>query len=84
MYSKTRNTLTALIAASLFLASGWIIGRPIDTARDVQLIDARDQPVNAHPNGVGQAQVREHRLLRLSLAMPYYSFSLTNVARRAD
>ena len=30
MYSKTRNTLTALIVASLFLTAGWMFGRPVE------------------------------------------------------
>lgn len=31
MYSKTRNTLTALVAASLFVVSGWLFGHPVTT-----------------------------------------------------
>ncbi len=86
MYSKSRNTLTALIVASLFLATSWLAGRPLDAT---QLAASHATPAPAastrqDPPGIGQAILHGHRVTRLSLAMPYYSFSLTTSDRRAD
>ncbi|MBS0576928.1 MAG: hypothetical protein JSS45_11005 [Proteobacteria bacterium] len=85
MYSKTRNTLTALIAATLFMASGWMLGRPLD-ATALPSGNLLAQPSHDDDAGasMGVTILRGHHDLRLSLSMPYYSFSLMKSDRRAD
>lgn len=88
MYSKTRNSLTALATAALFLASTWMLGQPL-----------RAEQALAHTGGNGgttlavvpsassrldPSTLRAHHSLRLRLAMPYYSFSLTTFDRGVD
>ncbi|MEO8742731.1 MAG: hypothetical protein ABI365_06005 [Lysobacteraceae bacterium] len=86
MYSKTRNTLIALIAASLFATTGVMFGQPIPTpaqsqpSMDLQatIVDADLQDaITAHAMSVRPAN-------HMSLAMPYFSFSLQLPQRRAD
>ena len=84
MYSKTRNTLTALVAASLFLASGWMFGRPVDASHATgSLLQSPAGLDEAHLT-LGQAILHGRHATRVSLAMPFYSFSLTTSERRAD
>lgn len=85
MYSKSRNTLTALIAASLFLTSGWMLGRPID-ANALSTADSLAQPNHDESEraSIGTTILHGHHDVRLTLSMPYYSFSLLKSDRRAD
>ena len=86
MYSKTRNTLTALIAASLFVAAGWLFGHPIDSAASSFGQAARHASMTDTGPQVALESVASHprRASRLNLAMPYYSFALLLPQRRAD
>ncbi len=85
MYSKTRNTLTALIAASLFVASGWLFGHPVSAPTLSQPIDLH---VSIADSGVQGAQaftvLHLRHANRMNLAMPYFSFSLQMPQRRTD
>jgi hypothetical protein len=84
MYSKTRNTLTALIAASLVVVAGWMFGRPVQAAT---IPDDMSAPVvidNGAQIALDAGPMHAHHAHRLSLAMPYYSFSLLSSQRRAD
>ncbi|MBS0194394.1 MAG: hypothetical protein JSR34_09115 [Proteobacteria bacterium] len=85
MYSKSRNTLTALIVAASFLASGWLFGRPIQAAahHDAAGAIAAASPVVASI-GAGDSAWRGPHMRHLSLAMPYYSFLPIVTDRRAD
>ena len=91
MYSKTRNTLTALIAASLFVAAGWLFGNPIGSAAFPVGMPSSQAPNTAtglRDTSLRVAQtsgsMRPHHANRMSLAMPYYSFALLMPQRRAD
>jgi hypothetical protein len=91
MYSKTRNTLTALIAASLFAAAGWMFGHPIDSATfpiGMPSLQAPDTAAGLHDTNLRVAQtsgsMRARHANRMSLAMPYYSFAMLMPQRRAD
>jgi hypothetical protein len=86
MYSKTRNTLTALIAASLFVAAGWLIGHPVDSAAASFGQTTTHVPMTDTVQQVALESVASHprRASRLNLAMPYYSFALLLPQRRAD
>lgn len=86
MYSKTRNTLTALIAASLFVAGGWMFGHPVHS-------DASSQgatTVQASMTSIGpritldSTALRARHASRMNFAMPYYSFALPTSQRRTD
>jgi len=86
MYSKTRNTLTALIAASLFVAGGWMFGHPVDL--NVSSLGATPAPVSVTSAGpritLDSTALRIHRASRMTFAMPYYSFALPTSQRRTD
>ena len=86
MYSKTRNTLTALLAASLFLSAGWMLGRPVE-ASDASL-NANAMHISIAGAGaqitLGPSVLHARHPNRMSLAMPYYSFSLAMSQRQAD
>ncbi len=84
MYSKTRNSLTALVAASLFLASGWMFGHPVQATAMAGSAGSLQSPADEGRINIGQAILHGHRGTRMSLAMPFYSFSLTTSERRAD
>jgi phosphate/sulfate permease len=85
MYSKTRNTLTALIAASLLVAAGWLFGHPISAAAS----PLGSAPLHASMTDIGPQVAetlasRPHRANRMNLAMPYYSFALLIPQSRAN
>ena len=86
MYSKTRNTLTALAAASLFAAAGWLFGHPVSTAMPLQ--PSVDLNVSIADNGTRNdpelALLHIRHASRMNLAMPYDSFALLASPRRAD
>ena len=85
MYSKTRNSLTALVAASLFLASGWMFGHPVQANPMVgSPVSLQSAAADEAHLTIGQAILHGHHGTRMSLAMPFYSFSLTTSERRAD
>jgi hypothetical protein len=88
MYSKTRNTLTALIAASLLVASGWLVGRPVAATVGSDRQSALPAQVSIAGAGAPIAMVSSslhaRHANRMSLGMPYYSFSLSMSQRRAD
>jgi hypothetical protein len=91
MYSKTRNTLTALIAASLFVAAGWMFGHPIDSAAfptGMPSLQAPNTAIGLRDASLRVAQtassMRPRHANRMSMAMPYYSFALLMPQRRAD
>lgn len=85
MYSKTRNTLTALIAATLFLATGWTFGRPVPAGQDLSGPSIQASAVAAGSRiSFGTAVLHAHHANRMSLAMPFYAFSLSMAQRRAD
>lgn len=86
MYSKTRNTLTALTAASVFVVGGWLFGHPVSAAAPPQhLVDLQIAIADAGPQS-GQEFTAMHvrHPNRMNLAMPYYSFALLTSPRRAD
>jgi len=87
MYSKTRNTLTALIAASLFVAGGWMLGHPVNpialplgssTMIHASIIDTGPQAALA------SNALHLRHANRMNFAMPYYSFALQVSQRRTD
>ena len=87
MYSKTRNTLTALIAASLLVSAGWLFGRPVHSDLMVPQNGLPAQvslAAAATPIAMAGSPLRSRHANRMSLAMPYYSFSLGLSPRRAD
>ncbi len=91
MYSKTRNTLTALIAASLFVAAGWTFGHPIPVASPSQPSPAFRMSLadsGTHDtvgiNGSSASVSSGRRSNHMNLAMPYFSFSMQLAQRRAD
>ncbi len=85
MYSKTRNTLTALTAASLFVAAGWMFGHPIKVVAVRPAIDLSASIVNVGTRGeIGAGALNIRRASRMNLAMPYFSFSLQMPQRRND
>ncbi len=85
MYSKTRNTLTALTAASLFVAAGWTFGHPIKVAAVQPAIDLSASIVNVGARGaIGASALDIRHASRMNLAMPYFSFSLQMPQRRND
>ncbi|HEY2345648.1 MAG TPA: hypothetical protein VGH80_07180 [Xanthomonadaceae bacterium] len=86
MYSKTRNTLTALMAASLFLAAGWTFGHPVETSQDVAGTPSTRIAIAAAAARIslGPSVLHARHANRMSLAMPFYSFSLSMSQPRAD
>jgi phosphate/sulfate permease len=86
MYSKSRNTLTALIAASLFVAGGWMFGHPVNsntstlgaTAVQASMIGASARIT------LDSTALRARHASRMNFAMPYYSFALPTSQRRTD
>ena len=88
MYSKTRNTLTALFAASMFVASGWLFGRPV-SAEPMQAstglrLAVADNGTPALLAAHGLSAMHLRHASRMNLAMPYFSFSLQASQRRTD
>lgn len=88
MYSKTRNSLVALIAASMFLASTWMLGQPLRTEQ-ADMRSSNNDGATAAVSAIasphqGSLSARANHSLRLRLAMPYYSFSLTTFDRGVD
>lgn len=85
MYSKSRNTLTALIVAASFLASGWLLGQPIAPATQPGSTGAIAVATPAVASiDAGASAWRGPHIRHLSLTMPYYSFSVTALDRLAD
>ena len=98
MYSKTKNTLSAFVAAVLFVAGVLAFSRPAaaptqndaDTiALPAMLADADtsdlDETVAADArNAHGAVALHGHRTNRMSLSMPYFSFVQVLPQRRAD
>ena len=85
MYSRTRNTLTALATAMLFVAGSWSFGHPVaPTAQEPNAV-LRAMLADAGPQG-GQdfVALRAHRTNRMNLSMPYFSFVHVLPQRRAD
>ena len=85
MYSKFRNTTTALIVTGLMLGTGWFLGHPV--AADAGTLSSPPVPIamaSATPVRFDPTVLRSHHGSRMSLAMPYYSFSLSISQRRAD
>ena len=87
MYSKTRNTLTALLAASLFVVAGGLFGQPIAAPAQSQpasiALQASLADAQAHTRSDTPA-VHVRYANRMNLAMPYFSFSLQLPQRRND
>jgi hypothetical protein len=84
MYSKIRNTLTALIAASLFVAAGWMIGHPVSVIASPADFSAPAAIDSGAQIAMDSTPLHAHHASRMSLAMPYYSFSLLTPQRRTD
>lgn len=86
MYSRTRNTLTALAAATLFVAGGWLFGHPVAAA--AQLPNAPLPARMLVDTGPQDAQefigMHIHRANRMNLSMPYFSFVHVLPQRRND
>jgi len=86
MYSKTRNTLTALIAASLFVTGGWMFGHPVDS--NLSSLGAAAVPASMTSTGpritMDPTALRARHAGRMTFAMPYYSFALPTSQRRTD
>jgi hypothetical protein len=97
MYSKTRNTLTALTAAALFVVGGWLLGKPAahseaepyalpaavaESNANVQLVVAGNVP--STPDAHAVATLRSRHANRMNLSMPYFSFVQVLPQRRAD
>jgi hypothetical protein len=86
MYSRTRNTLTALAAATLFVAGGWLFGHPVaysvqesgTSQRTAMLADAGLQDSRAY------VALRARHANRMNLSMPYFSFVQVLPQRRND
>jgi hypothetical protein len=86
MYSKTRNTLTALIVASLFVAGGWMLGHPVNSNASplgVMTVQASITATSSHI-GLDSTALRMRHAGRMNFAMPYYSFALPTSQRRTD
>jgi hypothetical protein len=87
MYSKTRNTLTALIAASLFVTGGWMLGHPVDSNASSPLAAATMQASIATAGTritMDSTALRVRHASRMNFAMPYFSFALQTSQRRTD
>ncbi len=77
MYSKTRNTLTALVAASLFVVSGWLFGHPVAMSEAPQpqatlnssLAGTGLPDANLFISGVVDARLSAPRLAQVSSTM---------------
>jgi len=88
MYSKTRNTLTALIAASLFVAGGWMFGHPVNS--DASPLGATAVPASMTMTStvtritLDSTAFRARHASRMDFAMPFYSFALPTSQRRTD
>ncbi len=80
MYSKTRNTMTALAAAMMFVASGWLFGHPVATSALEP--DTGTMIADAGPQEF--VVLRAHRANRMNLSMPYFSFAHVLPQRRND
>ena len=85
MYSRTRNTLTALSAAMLFVAGGWLFGHPVaysaqESGTSLHIVLADAGPQDARNPGA----LRVHRSNRMNLGMPYFSFVQVLPQRRND
>jgi hypothetical protein len=92
MYSKTKNTLSAFVAAALFVAGVLAFSRPAVpaaqgtedmTALPAVLADADTDDADAR-NSHEMVVLRSHRSNRMSLSMPYFSFVQVLPQRRAD
>ena len=86
MYSKTRNTLTALIAASLFVVAGWMLGHPLEATAVPQPtktlhILVTGENINDAPQF---AAIPARHSNRMNLAMPYFSFAVSLPQRRVN
>jgi hypothetical protein len=86
MYSKTRNTLTALIAASLFIAAGSMFGHPLKPiALPVAAATMHASIIDSVPQVALASNILHLRHAnRMNFAMPYYSFALQVSQRRTD
>ncbi len=86
MYSKTRNTLTALIAASLFVAAGWLFGHPLKPiALPLGMATMHASIIDSVPQvALASNTLRLRHANRMNFAMPYYSFALQVSQRRTD
>jgi hypothetical protein len=86
MYSRTKNTLTALAAAMVFVAGGWLFGHPVaysaqesgNSSLPTMLADAGPQDAREF------SALRVHRANRMNLSMPYFSFVQVLPQRRND
>lgn len=86
MYSKTRNTLTALIAASLFVAGGWMFGHPVNSIALPMGAATVHVPIAGADTRIAldSTALRARHANRMNFAMPYYSFALQVSQRRTD
>ena len=86
MYSKTRNTLTALIAASLFVAGGWMFGHPVYSNASPLGATILQTSITATGTRISldSMALRARHASRMNFAMPYYSFALQTSQRRTD
>ena len=96
MYSKTKNTLSALVAVTLFVSGVLAFSRPAvhPTQADEDMIalpaaladaDTSDADVAVTTRNTHEVVVlRGHRSNRMSLSMPYFSFAHVLPQRRAD
>ena len=86
MYSKARNTLTALIAASLLVTGGWMFGQPVTSNELLQGSTAAPASLTSSGTRItlDSTALRARHASRMNLAMPYYSFALPISQRRTD
>ena len=86
MYSKTRNTLTALIAASLFVIGGWMLGHPVKpVALPLGAATIHASIIDSGPQvALASNTLHLRHASRMNFAMPYYSFALQVSQRRTD
>jgi hypothetical protein len=85
MYSRTRNTLTALAAATLFVAGGWLFGHPVAFSAQQPGNSTRAMLADTGPQDArGFSALRVHRANRMNLSMPYFSFVQVLPQRRND
>ncbi len=85
MYSRTRNTLTALAAATLFVAGGWLFGHPVAYLAQAPSTSPRTLLANAGLQDAREfSALRVHRANRMNLSMPYFSFVQVLPQRRND
>ena len=85
MYSRTRNTLTALATAMLFVAGSWMFGHPVAPAAQEPDTVLRAVLADAGPRDAQDfSALRTHRANRMTLGMPYFSFVQVLPQRRND